>query len=272
MKKIVIVLLAVAICLTPVAMGVAYARAGTPVLLADNPKPPPQPSQDPDDPPPPPFDPSGDETDGPPPVTEEPPPQSDFLSEYWWVILVAVLGLALIILIVMLSQKGKKQGQAAPAAAPYAAAPPPQAPPPQAAPYAATPPPPPPAPTYPATPPAPAYTTPLVTGPMVASHGGSQLICTKGHFAGANFPLGTSLSFGRDPRRCQIVFPANTSGISSLHCELSALPAGLMLTDKGSSYGTFLAGGRKLNPHQGVMLQPGDSFYLASPENEFRVL
>jgi len=42
--------------------------------------------------------------------------------------------------------------------------------------------------------------------------------------------------------------------------------------DSGSTYGTFLAGGRKLNANETVTLKPGDSFYLADPKNEFKVL
>ena len=43
----------------------------------------------------------------------------------------------------------------------------------------------------------------------------------------------------------------------------------LTLTDLGSSYGTFLAGGQKLLPNQPVPLRPGDRFYLGSEKESF---
>jgi len=100
----------------------------------------------------------------------------------------------------------------------------------------------------------------------------SHLICTRGNFAGATFPIGGSISIGRDPKRCQIVFPGDTKGISSLHCEVRSQDSGVALTDKGSTYGTFLTGGRKLNANESVTLKSGDSFYLADTKNEFKVL
>jgi hypothetical protein len=39
------------------------------------------------------------------------------------------------------------------------------------------------------------------------------------------------------------------------------------LTDKGSTYGTFLAGGRKLNAGEPAALRSGDSFYVADSAN-----
>ena len=77
---------------------------------------------------------------------------------------------------------------------------------------------------------------------------------------------------GRDPQRCQVVFPSDTKGISSMHCELRQQGPSVTLKDSGSTYGTFLAGGRKLNANESVMLKPGDSFYLADTKNEFKVL
>jgi len=105
-----------------------------------------------------------------------------------------------------------------------------------------------------------------------ASGASAYLICTKGNFAGTTFPVSGTLSIGRDPKRCQIVFPNDAKGISSLHCEVRQQPSGVTLTDKGSTYGTFLAGGRKLGANESVTLKSGDSFYLADNKNEFKVL
>jgi len=112
-------------------------------------------------------------------------------------------------------------------------------------------------------------TQPLHT--PVAQGAGASLICTKGRFAGTAFPINGSLSIGRDPLRCQIVFPNDTKGISSLHCEVRWQAGGVMLTDRGSSYGTFLTGGPRLNPGESVSLKSGDGFYLADRENIFEI-
>ena len=116
--------------------------------------------------------------------------------------------------------------------------------------------------------------TPMSAGALnpSASSAAAHLICSRGHFAGTTFPINGSLSIGRDPQRCQVVFPSNTQGISSMHCQLSQYGSSITLMDSGSTYGTFLAGGRKLNANESVMLKPGDSFYLADPKNEFKVL
>jgi pSer/pThr/pTyr-binding forkhead associated (FHA) protein len=80
------------------------------------------------------------------------------------------------------------------------------------------------------------------------------------------------MAMGRSPKLCQIVFPDDSLGVSSLHCEISLSPSGILLTDKGSTYGTFLQNGRKLAAHESVILAPGDGFYLADRKNEFKLL
>jgi hypothetical protein len=109
---------------------------------------------------------------------------------------------------------------------------------------------------------------PLATYPSASSH----LVCSKGHFAGSSFPIKGSLSIGRDPQRCQVVFPSDTQGISSVHCLIRQQGSSITLMDSGSTYGTFLSSGRKLNANESVPLKQGDSFYLADTKNEFKVL
>ena len=105
----------------------------------------------------------------------------------------------------------------------------------------------------------------------VASSASFHLICTKGNFAGTTFPINGSLSIGRDPKRCQIVFPNDAKGISSLHCTLKQQGSSVIATDMGSTYGTFV-NGRKLNPNENVTLNSGDSLRIADEKNEFKVL
>lgn len=97
-----------------------------------------------------------------------------------------------------------------------------------------------------------------------------QLACTHGVFAGQVYRLSSSIVLGRDPKQCNIIFPSQTPGISGVHCEVRVSNGAVTLTDRGSSYGTFY-NGAKLQPNEPVALRAGDSFYLATPQNEFRL-
>ena len=98
-----------------------------------------------------------------------------------------------------------------------------------------------------------------------------QLLCTAGQFAGSTFTVNGRIFIGRDPRQCEIVFPASSPGISARHCEIRAEGAGALITDLGSSYGTFV-GAVKLEANRPYALRSGDSFYLADHQNEFKLL
>jgi len=201
---------------------------------------------------------TGNDTDDSPPELPDSPPGTDdsssfdigsLLSGYWWVLAV-VAGLAIGL---YLNHKRTASAKAASQAATPAAVPvqtPMQSP--------------------MQSPMQPPMTAGM--GHPFASGASSHLICSRGHFAGSTFPINGTLSIGRDPQRCQVVFPRDTKGISSLHCQLRKQGSSITLTDSGSTYGTFLAGGRKLNANESVSLRPGDSFYLADTKNEFKVL
>jgi hypothetical protein len=119
---------------------------------------------------------------------------------------------------------------------------------------------------------APGYYT--ATAPVAHTPIGNQrqLYCTSGPMAGATFSVNGVLRIGRDPSMCQIIFPAEAAGISSLHCEVQPQPSGVLLIDHSSTYGTFLLSGRKLNANESVVLNAGDGFYLAENSNLFKVL
>ena len=96
---------------------------------------------------------------------------------------------------------------------------------------------------------------------------------TTGKYAGQSFDLlKGKVTIGRDPSFCNIVYDKNTPGISSRHCQLSYNPAEgcFLLTDLGSSYGTYLANGKKLTPNIPEKLYAGDSFFLCDPTNQFQ--
>lgn len=95
-----------------------------------------------------------------------------------------------------------------------------------------------------------------------------------GKYAGQSFDLLKSrLVIGRDPATCNIVFDKNTPGISGRHCQVmyDSSEDCFLLTDLGSSYGTFLGNGKKLNANAAEKLSAGDTFYLCDNANRFAV-
>ena len=99
-------------------------------------------------------------------------------------------------------------------------------------------------------------------------------VCGKGgYFNGRSLPLGQGpVIFGRDPSRCTAVYPSNTKGVSSCHCKVEISSSGAVLTDLGSTYGTFLRDGTRLTANVPCSLHSGDAFYLAEPANTFQII
>lgn len=98
-----------------------------------------------------------------------------------------------------------------------------------------------------------------------------NLVATKGVFSGQQFPVTGRLLIGRDPKRCHIIFPEKTAGVSGLHCEVRKTASGIELVDKGSTYGTFLENGTRLEVNKLYSLRQGEGFYLGTAENTFKV-
>lgn len=97
------------------------------------------------------------------------------------------------------------------------------------------------------------------------------LDCIGGALQGMTFPISSRVVFGRDPKRCSIIYPKDAKGISSVHCAAEPTADGqIILTDLGSTYGT-MAGGQQLTAGKGVTLRPGDAFTLGGSENRFTV-
>ena len=152
---------------------------------------------------------------------------------------IAVLIIIVVVLIIVISSKNKKKN-AAPAPAP---APVPSA--------------------------APAYmpAQPPVQPPV--RDGRPRLQCKAGAFVGKRFSLENSVRIGRDPGKNDLVFPANTQGVSGVHCVLMVDGSTVWLKDLGSTYGTYIAGGRRLAANEAVQLHMGDQFWLGSEKELF---
>lgn len=95
-----------------------------------------------------------------------------------------------------------------------------------------------------------------------------------GKYAGQKFDLMRGkIVIGRDPTECNIVYDKNTPGISGRHCQIvyDGNEDRFLITDLGSSYGTFLGNGKKLTANVAEKLSAGDTFYLCDNGNRFVV-
>lgn len=98
------------------------------------------------------------------------------------------------------------------------------------------------------------------------------IVCVEGALQGQACPLqGESVLFGRDPA-CTVKFPPSAPGISARHCQVDRQGDKVTITDLDSTYGTFVADGRKLGPRQPASLRVGDQFWLGSHDNRFELV
>lgn len=122
--------------------------------------------------------------------------------------------------------------------------------------------------------PAPAPVCSPVTKPAAAPVAAAvdtrpRLQGVSGVFTGQRFSIDGSVRIGRDPARNDLVYPADTQGISGVHCVVMVDGDTIWLKDLGSTYGTFLASGQRLAASEAVRVQIGDKFYLGSEKEVF---
>lgn len=78
------------------------------------------------------------------------------------------------------------------------------------------------------------------------------------------------IAIGRDPLKCDIVFPIDEPGISAMHCSLQLNGNEIYLVDNFSKYGTFLNDGTKINASFPYKIETKRfAFYIAEPKNKF---
>lgn len=97
----------------------------------------------------------------------------------------------------------------------------------------------------------------------------AQLVGISGPLQGRTIDFSDEIIIGRDPAQCSAVLPANTPGISRKHCSVRIAGNSLMITDHGSSSGTFLSNGQRVPSGQYVPLN--GVFYLGNQQNMFSV-
>lgn len=111
----------------------------------------------------------------------------------------------------------------------------------------------------------------MAAKPQAAPAGSAQIIGIAGLFAGTVFPLNNVATIGRNSETCNIAYPVNSQGISGTHCQILRQGDSYIIVDKGSSYGTFLGNGERLQPEVSVRLESGDFFYLGSRDQLFQI-
>ncbi|WP_182299223.1 FHA domain-containing protein [Cohnella cholangitidis] len=101
-----------------------------------------------------------------------------------------------------------------------------------------------------------------------------RLCGIEGEHAGTSYRvLNRRLTFGRDPSQCAILFPYEAGEISRVHCTLrfNEESRTFVLEDNGSSNGTFLYNGEKLQPGMRYELRAGERFSLSGKNHLFEV-
>ncbi len=91
---------------------------------------------------------------------------------------------------------------------------------------------------------------------------------------GAVFSLAAGpITVGRDASVCKLIYKDGTPGVSGKHCTIEYRPAtnNFVVTDLGSSVGTFLMNGTKMEPNRHYSFNIGDSFYVGDKANVIRL-
>lgn len=95
--------------------------------------------------------------------------------------------------------------------------------------------------------------------------------CIAGDLEGKDFVIKGNTIIGRNPQKCKIVFPLDAEGVSGIHCQVYLEQDKLKLMDLGSTYGTYVGKGLKIDAEVAVELKDGDTFALGSDKNKFSV-
>ena len=111
-----------------------------------------------------------------------------------------------------------------------------------------------------------------IPAPPLMASGNVGVRCIAGPLMGQTFSIGSEgIIVGRD-HDCAIRFPMDQPGISRHHCSLRWDQGGLILTDMGSSHGTFLQNGMQIYNQQPTPLTVNTCFYLVNAGIMFQVV
>lgn len=81
------------------------------------------------------------------------------------------------------------------------------------------------------------------------------------------------LIIGRNESLCDLLYDNGVPGVSKVHCSVSydGEENEFILTDLGSTYGTYLKDGRKIPQNTPIRLKPFNCFYVGDKSNVCRV-
>lgn len=116
---------------------------------------------------------------------------------------------------------------------------------------------------------------PVSGGQAVGAAGTQTLNLTiqgiSGVHGGVAFRMTRSEILVGSDQSCRLSYPVNTPGIAPQHCKLLQQNGGVYLADLGTPGGTWLNGSR-CTPMKGYLLKSGDTFWLGSQDQSFRVV
>lgn len=92
------------------------------------------------------------------------------------------------------------------------------------------------------------------------------IVGEEGAFASHLFPITDMLVLGRDAAECGLAFPADTAGVSRVHCKLVVEADGLCVYDLGSTYGTVVNNNKTISTNQMMKLNHGDTITIGSSQ------
>ncbi len=119
------------------------------------------------------------------------------------------------------------------------------------------------------TPQPPTPPTPPAPSPNIPGDSGYRIQGVTGSFAGRRFAISGQLRIGRDPNRNDLVYP-NVPGVSGVHCSVMVTNGQVILTDLGSTYGTFVDG-KRLAANAPMVLKEGQRFCLGNDTQVFEI-
>ena len=118
-------------------------------------------------------------------------------------------------------------------------------------------------------------TQPVQAAQPVQSAGNAAVLtleCVSGELSGQKYTIaqGRTFTIGRGHQN-NIQFSDGAKGISRSHCSVTFDGVNAIVVDLGSTHGTFFANGLRFQPEMRNPMKNGDTFYLASPKNTFRI-
>ena len=84
------------------------------------------------------------------------------------------------------------------------------------------------------------------TNVVTAAQKGLVVTCERGPLKGRSISGCKSVRVGRNSATCNLAFPDDTPGVSKEHCEIYSTPSGIVVSDLGSTYGTYLSDGSRV--------------------------